>query len=72
MVFVKKSMRECFEDIKTTSVGAGILGLMVREHLNSSHGHRDVTFPRATKVVPPFDSASTQSTHQGNPQRRPF
>jgi hypothetical protein len=29
MVFIKKSMKECFEDVKTTSVGAGILGLMV-------------------------------------------
>ena len=29
MVFVKKSLGECFEDVKMTSVGAGILGLMV-------------------------------------------
>ncbi|KAF9653656.1 DNase I-like protein [Thelephora ganbajun] len=28
MVFAKRSLRECFEDIKTTSVGAGILGVM--------------------------------------------
>jgi hypothetical protein len=34
MVFVKKSLKECFEDIKTTSVGAGILGMMVRNTLN--------------------------------------
>jgi hypothetical protein len=33
MLFVKKSLKECVEDIKTTSVGAGILGLMVWEHL---------------------------------------
>ena len=29
MVFVKKSMKECFEDVKMASVGAGIMGLMV-------------------------------------------
>ena len=29
MVFVKKDLKECFEDIKTASVGAGILGVMV-------------------------------------------
>ena len=34
MVFVKKTLKECFEDIKTTSVGAGILGLMVWKYLN--------------------------------------
>jgi len=28
MAFVKKNLKECFEDIETTSVGAGILGLM--------------------------------------------
>lgn len=33
MVFVKKSLKECFEDIKTTSVGAGILGVMVWRYL---------------------------------------
>jgi len=33
VVFVKKTLKECFEDIKTTSVGAGILGLMVWEYL---------------------------------------
>jgi len=34
IVFVKRNLMECFEDIKTTSVGAGILGLMVWEYLN--------------------------------------
>lgn len=29
MIFVKKSLGECFEDIRATSVGAGILGMMV-------------------------------------------
>lgn len=33
MVFVKKSLKECFEDIRTTYIGAGILGLMVRGYL---------------------------------------
>jgi len=34
IVFVKRSLKECFEDVNMTSVGAGILGLMVRECLN--------------------------------------
>ncbi|KAF9788098.1 DNase I-like protein [Thelephora terrestris] len=28
MAFVKKNVKECFEDVKTTAVGAGILGVM--------------------------------------------
>jgi len=29
MVFVKKDLKECVQDIKMASVGAGILGVMV-------------------------------------------
>ena len=32
MSFVKKDLKECFEDIKTSSAGVGILGMMVRRH----------------------------------------
>jgi len=37
-----------------------------------SCGHGDVTFPRATRAVPPFGSVSIRSSHQGNPPCRPF
>lgn len=38
MVFVKKSLKGCFEDIRATSVGAGILGVMVRDQSDRGYG----------------------------------
>ena len=55
VIFVKKTLKGCFSDIKTASAGTGVMGLMVNMTRTPTCRLGLILCCRETKVVPPSD-----------------
>ncbi|TFK32280.1 Endonuclease/exonuclease/phosphatase [Crucibulum laeve] len=69
LVFVKKELKDCFGDVKTTAAGAGLLGVMGNKGAVAIR----LTFtPPASFLLPPDNQTTTTSTRRPGPTTLTF